>query len=419
MTRRSTNPDDLSPTDRMSGPVLRALLPMASMLRFGATVKAVHRSVQSCLVALTAVALLAACSAKGPEPAKLRNIPKPEARATVAWRVDVGESGPYIFTPAVWDGDFFATGEDGEVVRLDGRNGKRKWRVKAGKHVTGGVGARDGIVVLGTAKGDVLALDAEDGHVLWTATVSTEVLSAPVVADGMVVVRAGNGNVAGLDAATGARKWEYIPTSPPPLTLRGAFGLTVDQDVVYVGLAGGKLVALRLDTGVLLWETVLSVPKGETELERVTDVVNDPIVSGGRSCAVAFQGRIGCFDASRGTLAWARNASSVGGLAATESAFFYVDEKSIVHAVDRESGGSLWKQDALTFRGLGEPGIVDRFVVVGDFEGYLHFLDTEDGRLVGRISTDGDPITVAPMQVGERNFVVQTREGHLYAITLR
>ncbi|MBI1398426.1 MAG: outer membrane protein assembly factor BamB [Betaproteobacteria bacterium] len=367
---------------------------------------------------LVAACVLAACSSSGHEPAELKDI-KPDVRGRVAWRVSVGDSGPYIFTPGIWNGDYFVTSAEGKLARIDGSNGKRKWRVDTDKPVSGGVGVQDGMVFVGTAKGEVLAYHAEDGKPVWHATVSSEVLSAPAVADGFVVVRSGDGHISGLDAQDGSRKWEYIPTSPPALTLRGAFGFTIDHGVVYVGLAGGKLIALRLTSGELLWETALSMPKGDTELERLTDVVNDPIVDNGQVCAVAFQGRIGCFDAARGTLVWARTASSSGGLAATRTAFFFADDKGSVFAVDRESGGSLWKQDALAYRDLGAPGIVDRYVVVGDFEGYLHMLDIDDGHLAGRMSTDGDPITAAPIQVGKGNFIVQTREGHLYAITLR
>jgi outer membrane protein assembly factor BamB len=188
---------------------------------------------------------------------------------------------------------------------------------------------------------------------------------------------------------------------------------------VFAGFPGGKMIALRLATGTLLWETAVAEPKGETELERVADVVGDPVVQDGQVCAAAYQGRIGCFDEQRGTLTWARNASSTAGLASDAGAFYYVDDAGTIHAVDRASGASLWKQEILARRSVGAPGRVGSYVIVGDFEGYLHVFDREDGHLVGRIDTDDGPITAAPVAVGEGRFIVQTREGHLYAITIR
>jgi outer membrane protein assembly factor BamB len=370
------------------------------------------------LLAVFAALGLAACSATGPEPAELKSF-KEEVKPKVAWKTSAGESGEFIFLPGIWEGDFFVAGSEGEVARLDGRNGKRKWRVELDLKLSGGVGAGDGAVVVGTSKGEVIALDATNGKQLWRAKLSSEVLSPPVIGEAMVFVRSGDGRVAGFDRTDGLRKWEYIPTAPPPLVLRGAFGLTLEEGSVYFGLPGGKLVAVNASNGALLWETAVAVPKGDTELERVSDIVSNPIVENGQVCAIAFQGRVACFDSVRGTLAWARNASSVAGLAAGTSAFFYVDDTATIHAVDRTSGGSLWKQAVLLNRGLGEPGVVGKYVVAGDFEGYLHLFDMEDGRLVGRLSTDGSPISGPPIQVGERNFVVQTREGTLYAVSLR
>lgn len=368
------------------------------------------------LVVACSVALLGACADPGPEPAELTKF-KPAVKLSVAWRESVGESETYEFSPAVWEGDYFVAGQEGAVARLDGAKGKVKWRVKTKADLSGGVGAGDGLVLVGSRRGDLFAFDPA-GKELWRAQLPSEVLSAPAVSHGFVVVRTGDGRILGLDAKDGTRKWEYIPVLPP-LVLRVPSGVTVRDDLVFAGFPGGKMIALRLANGTLVWESAVAEPRGDTELERVTDVVGNPVVEDGQVCAVAYQGRIGCFDEQRGTLTWARNASSTAGLAADASAFYYVDQAGTVHAVDRASGASLWKQEVLALRSVGAPGRVGQYVVVGDFEGYVHLFDREDGHLVGRIDTDGGPITAAPVAVGDGRFVVQTREGHLYAITIR
>ncbi|MBK8016934.1 MAG: outer membrane protein assembly factor BamB [Betaproteobacteria bacterium] len=366
------------------------------------------------------ILVLGACTSTGPEPAELTSF-KAEVKPHVAWRSGTGDSGPYIFSPGLWGGDYFVAGFDGYLYRLDGAKGRQVWKVSVGKKkkLAGGVGVGDGLVVVGSTKGEVMAFDTSAGKPLWTAQVNTEVLSPPVISKGTVVVRTGDSRIAGLDASDGSRKWEYIPTQQSALLIRGAFGVTVEDGVVYAGLPAGKMVALRLENGSVLWEIAIATPKGDTELERVIDVVTDPVLRDGQVCAIAYQGRIGCFEAARGTLTWARNASSVTDMATSASAFFFADDSSHLFAVDRGTGASLWKQDLLLNRPLGSPATVGKYVVAGDFEGYLHFFDQEDGRIVGRLSTDGGPISAAPVAVGDRNLVVQTREGHLYAISLR
>lgn len=370
------------------------------------------------VLAAAAAVAMGACSDTGPKPADLTKF-KAEVKAKVAWNSSTGDSGPYTFTPALWEGDYFVAGTEGELRRLDGRNGRRKWSISVKDRFSGGVEAANGLVFVGTTRGEVIALDAASGKQRWRTPISSEVLSAPVLSESILVVRSGDGRIVGLDGADGTRKWEYLPVNPPALMIRNPFKVRVVDGVVYAGLAGGRMVALRVSNGALVWEAAVSQPKGETELERVTDVLSTPIVEGGQACAVSFQGRIACFDAARGSLAWARNASSPGGLAASSTGFFYVDESSHLHAVDRSTGASLWKVDQFSHRSLGAPAVVGRYLVVGDFEGYLHFVTQDDGRIVGRVSTDGGPLPTAPVAVGDDGLAVQTAEGHLYAVTVR
>lgn len=368
------------------------------------------------LAAAIAIAVAGCSSDTGPKPAALKEF-KHKVAARVAWRAAVGDSGPYEFKPAIWDGDVFAAGTDGALSRFDARNGRQKWRVDAKVKVSGGADAAGDLVTVGTSKGLVLAYSPE-GKPRWQSQVSSEVLSPPVTAEGVVVARTSDGHIHGLDAKDGVRKWEYIGTLPA-LLIRTPATVAIDKGTVYAGMPGGKMIALELATGTLKWEAAISQPRGNTELERVTDVMSTPVVEDGHVCAIAFQGRIGCFDALRGSLVWARDASGVGGLGADVRYFYYVDEASNLHAVDRDTGASIWKQDLLAHRSLGSPGVVGHYVVVGDFEGYLHFFDREDGALATRMATDGGPITSAPLAVGEGNLVVQTREGNLYAVTVR
>jgi outer membrane protein assembly factor BamB len=371
--------------------------------------------VATALVAMVAV-WLAACSDTGPKPVELRDFVA-AAKPRVAWKASVGESDVFVFVPAIADGDFFVAAADGTVQRLDARNGRQKWKVATGERLSGGVEARGGLVLVASAKGRVLAFDLA-GAPVWTAQVSSEVLSAPAVGDGVVVVRSADGKILGLDAKDGARRWEYAATLPP-LTLRTFAGVTIDNGNVYAGLAGGRLVALALATGTPIWEAAVAQPKGDTELERMTDIAGAPVVEDGQACAVSYQGRLACFDALKGTLLWARNASSVSPMAASERSFFYVDDTATLHAADRASGASLWKQDLLLRRELGAPAIVGPYVAAGDFEGWVHFFDADEGAIRARVRTDGGRISAPPIEVGEGNLIVQTREGHLYAITLR
>jgi outer membrane protein assembly factor BamB len=309
----------------------------------------------------------------------------------------------------------YAASGSGVVARYDAASGKQVWRVDTKRPLTGGVGADADRVLVGTRKGEVLALDL-NGKTVWTSRVSSEVLSAPRLAEGMVIVRSGDGRIAALDANDGVRKWEYS-ASLPPLLLRSDAGVAVARKSVFAGLHNGRLVALGLASGNLGWEATVAQPKGANELERMVDVAAAPVLEEDEVCAVAFQGRVACFDAVKGTLLWSRDASSAVSLGGDPGTLYMTDDRGTVQALDRSTGATYWKMDKLYGRQVSAPVIVGRFVAVGDFEGYVHFLHREDGALAARLATDGSPIVARPQRVGP-NLLVQTRGGGVYLIAV-
>jgi outer membrane protein assembly factor BamB len=333
------------------------------------------------------------------------------------WQANIGNSEQAVFDPAVAGGSVYAAAFDGAITRLDAASGKQLWRISAGERLTGGVGSDGKMVAVGSGKGEVLAFDA-NGTALWKTQVSSEVLAAPQVADDVVVVRSADGRIFGLDAKDGKRKW-YYQRATPALTVRSPAGISVYRGVAYAGFAGGKLVAINLDNGAVRWEATVALPRGTTELERVTDVIGVPVVSEREVCAVAYQGRIGCFDLATGQAAWGREMSSTSGLSLDARYAFVSDDKGAVHALDRIGGTSLWKQDKLRLRNLSAPLALGRELVVADIQGYVHLLARDSGAFVGRVATDGSPVSTNPVLLPNGGFLVQTRNGGLYAFSVK
>jgi len=329
------------------------------------------------------------------------------------WSVNIGKAGDFSFTPAVVGSSVYLGSRDGTLTKLE--DGKVVWKVNVGQPLSAGVGANAQLVVVATSKGDVLAFSADEGKVLWQAKVSSEVLAAPVVGDEGVAVKSGDNRIHLLDATDGGKKWVY-QRSTPPLSVRGAGGPVFADRYIFAGYPGGKLVALSIQNGAPVWEGAVALPKGATELDRVADVVASPVVDGRQICAVAFQGRVACFDMGQGgAMTWSRELSSVTGLAMDSRYVFVSDDKGIIYALDRQSGSSLWKQDKLKNRQLSAPVVSRGLVAVADAEGIVHFISREDGSFAARQKTDGTPVR-APLQMLGTAVLVQTTGGYVSAI---
>ncbi len=337
--------------------------------------------------------------------------------ARLVWQGSVGSAGTSVFYPALSGNTVYVADAAGQIAALTASSGGATARFDAGLRLSGGVGFGHGMVLVGTAKGEVLAFEPA-GKPLWKTQLSGVVLSPPTAADGVVVVRTGDGRIYGLNATDGKQRWVY-QRALPSLALRSSAGVVVHRGAVFAGFPGGRLVAIALANGNVGWEAVVALPRGTTELERVTDVTSYPVVEGTQICAVAYQGRVACFDLIRGETVWARDVSSIAGMGIDARGVYVTDERSAVIALDRRTGSSLWKQDKLDGRWASAPLPLGRFVVVGDFQGYVHVLSREDGAFVARIATDGSAIQAPPVAVDLSTFLVQTRNGGVFAISVQ
>jgi len=377
------------------------------------------------LFLLLAVVMLAGCGASGwlagsdvVEPSPLLDL-KNEVQLKTLWSRNVGsgtDEQRLNLQPHVVDSVVYVADSDGEVQALSAANGSRLWSVDLDLPVSGGPGAGEGLVLVGTTDAEVIALESESGEERWRAKVSSEVLSVPAISGGVVVTHTVDGKLFGLESTNGDQRWQY-EREVPVLTLRGSGSPVLSGGVAFVGMAGGKLIAVRVDNGNLLWDVNVTIPGGRSELERLSDIDGDPIVMHGGVFVATYQGEVGAVEQRSGRLAWQRKMSSYSGMGADSEGLFVSDDEGVVWGLDPRSGNARWSQDALKNRKLSNVAVLENLVVVGDFEGYLHWMDRNDGRLVARTRVGSDPITTG-LQVSDGTLYVLGDGGKLAAVRL-
>ncbi len=323
------------------------------------------------------------------------------------WKLDIGNGAGKErlgLTPAFSDGKLFAAGADGTVGAADAATGKLLWKRKTDDAISGGPGVGEGLVVYGTDEAEVVALNSEDGSERWRQRVSSEVLSTPRVDQATVVVHTLDGGIVALDADSGKQRWLYA-ASVPVLSLRGSGSPLIHDGVVYAGLANGKLVALDLINGEVVWETVISYPRGRSELERIVDIDGDPVFHDGTIYVSTFNGELAAVSAASGVVLWRAKVSSSKSVAADWRYVYVTDTQSSVWALDPQNGEAAWRQNKLLHRELSAPAIVEDYIVVGDFDGYLHWLAQDDGHIAARARVSGGAIRATPIVRDDKLYV--------------
>lgn len=334
------------------------------------------------------------------------------------WRVNVGngQGDEYnTLMPAIAGPTIFAAANNGTVMALERESGRRLWRTRLDDVVvTGGVGAGGGRLFVGTENSRVIALDPENGEVLWESQVASEVLASPRANRQVVVVQSVDGTLTALDAETGEQRWLY-ESEVPALSLRGSSSPLILEDFVIAAFANGTVVSVALDNGTLRWEQRVAVPTGRSEIDRLVDIDGELLVANGVLFVPSYQGNLVALDPITGQTRWRVEESSVHGAAAGFGNVYIVDEDDTVKAYRLPQSSPTWTNDQMSLRRLSAPATVGNYVVVGDYQGYVHYLSQVNGRFAGRIRVDGAGVR-APMLAQDDVLYVYGNSGDLAAL---
>ena len=385
------------------------------------------------LPGLMSVTLLSGCSLFSGEEdgVKMAPLPKVENQFTpeTAWSTSVGDGVGDFYSnlhPAWQDGTVYAADRFGVVKALDASNGKEKWKVDLSEKtgffsknisalLSGGITASGDRLYIGSERGQVFALNTSDGGIAWQTKVAGEALSRPVVSDGLVLVHTSNGMLQGLDQNSGVIKWS-VNLDMPALSLRGESAPAVAFGGAIVGGDNGRVSAVIMNQGQLIWQQRISQPSGATEIDRLNDVDTTPVIVNGVVYALAYNGNLTALDLRSGQILWKREIGGVKDLIVDAGRIYLVDQDDRVIALNADGGVALWRQSDLLHRNLTAPVLFNGYLVVGDSEGYLHWINTLDGRFVAQQKLDSDGFQTEPVVAGDK-LLIQAKGGEVYAIT--
>lgn len=372
------------------------------------------------LVPLVGLMLFAGCSSDElkTEPMELESF-KEEVELVELWSQSIGNGvdDRYLrFSPFIIDAFVYAPSYDGEIIAIDKETGKAAWARDTKDSITGGLGGDREQLYYITLTGELVALSRNDGSETWRKSISSEGLSAPQSNGQLVVANTIDGNVHAFHVSSGEKAWQYNSTSPL-LSIRGDAVARWADNIVVLGFADGFIRAFDGTNGRPLWQYDAGIKKGRTELERLVDIDGTPLVEDGRVFGIAYQGKVATLDFNSGREIWSKSGSSYTGLSRGFAQIYATTDTDTVTAFNENNGNINWTNEQLKYRSLTTPQTYDEFIIVGDFEGYLHVLSQVDGRLVGREHLDSDGIR-SSIIVDDQIIYVYTNGGDLAAMKI-
>ena len=381
---------------------------------------------------LLSLTLLSGCSLFSGEEdvVKMSPLPTVENQFTPekAWNTSVGNGIGDFYSnlhPAWQDSTIYAADRHGVVKAVSADDGREVWKVDLSEKtgffssnipalLSGGLTVDGAHLYVGSEKAKVFALNTSDGSIAWQAKVAGEALSRPVISDGLVLVHTSNGMLQALNEADGAVKWT-VNLDMPSLSLRGESAPATAFGAAIVGGDNGRVSAVLMQQGQIIWQQRISQATGATEIDRLSDVDTTPVIVNGVVYALAYNGNLTALDLRSGQIMWKREMGSVNDFIVDANRIYLVDQNDRVVALNADGGVTLWTQSDLLHRNLTAPVLYNGYLVVGDSEGYMHWLNADDGRFVAQQKVDSSGFQTTPVVASDK-LLIQAKDGTLYAI---
>jgi outer membrane protein assembly factor BamB len=348
------------------------------------------------------------------EPVELKKISNLKD-ISLDWKISfTGDNSLGNFLPAFSAQSIFFADSDGNVKSIESNSGKTKWQTKLNS-LSSGIAAGFGALVVADSSGNVYLLDQDNGSVIWKNNVKGEVLAPAAIDTKFVVIKTGSGELLGLDKTSGEIMWSYR-SKLPSLTIRGSSSPVIDNDQVYVSFDNGRLGVFELNSGFPIWDGAISYVKGSSELENLIDSDSNPVVQDGLVYTTNYQGNFNIFDIAQKRSVWQSELSSFHSPLLIKGLIVLVESSSNLNSYLIQTLEKSWNSDEYLNRELSNLQSYSGYVIVGDFEGYIHVIDPLNGKTVARKKISKKPIKRILSR--SKNFYAVDESFNLYSLSI-
>ena len=341
-----------------------------------------------------------------------------KASIELIWENKVGDNDVNNLNLIFSEEFVIAATSDGSLRKMQMATGETIWEKEISEEIMMGVGGDFENILFITKNSYLWCLDSK-GNTIWKTFVDGEVLTTPVINNRKAYVRLANYEILQIDLKQGDIDWRYIH-STPALTFNGTSPLAFSDGVIYGGFGAGKLVAVHQKSGAFIWEANISQVKGVTDIDRLTDVLSKPLINDSEVYAVSTSGDLTSIDRRSASIIWTRKISSFNNIVFDGFDIYLVHKSDSIYSLDPKNGKTNWRNADLQYRRITNPIIVGKYIAVGDFDGYVHLLNSETGIVEGRAQiTSGVPIGKNIHSIGDNKILGIDLEGNVFYMQVK
>jgi outer membrane protein assembly factor BamB len=353
-----------------------------------------------------------------PKPKELNKI-QSKVKISQNWAAPVGKASKYNeylkLKPVVRGALIYTADHSGLIQATNAKDGQIKWSKQLKHGILSGPTLAEGYIAVSTSASTVAVLNQTNGKELWEAKVSGEVLAPPALSHKKIIAKTIDGKVFAFNVVDGKQLW-MAEHGSPSLVLKASSSPIILGNLVLLGFSDGKLDALDIETGRVVWQRSVAYASGSSDVERLVDIDADPLVVDNIAYIASYQGYIGALSLNDGQFVWRKPGSVYKNMVIKDNTLYLTDSNDVIWSLNRHTGQVNWRQTSLKARGLTEPVLFGEDIVVGDKTGYLHFIEAQTGELLAR-SQLASGVNSSP-SISGRNLYVLTNNGMLNQLSV-
>lgn len=319
-------------------------------------------------------------------------------------------------TPVAFGERIFVGADSGYLYALSLKDGDVLWRFKATGPVHATPALAEDRLYFGDHDGRFYALSVADGRELWRQSFPAPIMSQPLVLPDKIILVTLTGTLMAVGREDGSILWSYPTGSLREMTLygQGAPAYESGQNLLYVGLHDGRILAVEAQRGALRWEKTLAGAAGP-----FTDIDMQPLLSAGKLYVATHSGKLYCLESRSGQVLWSQDVGSSADFAMAEDRLYVAGSDGVLYALNKVDGKILWSQP-LGEGALSKPLLYGELVALASTERSILFVDAHNGHFImqrfARKNISSDPILAG----AEGNLLVYlSNAGRIYALKLK
>ena len=282
---------------------------------------------------------------------------------------------------------------------VDVKPRKKRWAAKTVGEIETVPAVNNDVVFVGDGDGYVYAWQTDEGKEVWKINLEEPVSSSPVISDGVLYIMTSTGRLFAIDEKLGKEIWHTVPRERLiGFTLIGSPVPIVKNDKVYFGTPDGTILCYSKN-GDMIWEA----PVGD-ESSQISDVGGLAVDDKNLYAAIA-DGRVVALDLKKGNIIWELPIEGAYAIAISDNNTLYVSGGKTLYALNAENGLPVWEQEFENTVGLSPPAFGSNFVAVSSTKKQLFILSPDDGEIVLNRFLRGGSFT-EPFTDGKKIYVL-------------